>query len=76
MGDSLVLEAKPNGSGITYLWSTGDTASKITITTGGVYSVVIDKDGCLQTATINILRQIKPATKNNSLGHYCILYWR
>ncbi|MET3536251.1 T9SS type B sorting domain-containing protein [Chryseobacterium limigenitum] len=40
-GDSTTLTATTSGTGNTYIWSTGSTASTITVTTPGVYTVTV-----------------------------------
>ena len=40
-GDSTTLTATASGTGNTYIWSTGSTASTITVTTPGVYTVTV-----------------------------------
>ena len=37
-----------------YLWSTGETTSSITVTTPGIYTVVVQLNGCSATDTINV----------------------
>ena len=51
----------------TYLWSTGETASEITITTGGVYSVTATNDyDCDATASVNV--NLLPAPELSIVG--------
>lgn len=55
------------GSGyITYLWNTGDTSRKITVTTPGFYyATVTNSDGCAATDTVELIKK-QPA--NFTLG--------
>lgn len=67
-GDSLLLHAYPDDNNFRYYWSTGDTSRSITITKGGTYSVTIEKNRCLRTASIYIINLPKPETKIIPLG--------
>jgi len=52
LGDTAVLTA---AGGIAFKWNTGDTASSITITQSGVYSVTAtDENGCVASDSIEI----------------------
>ena len=49
-GDSITLTATPGSS---YLWSNGDTATSITVSSSGTYSVTItDANNCTSTSTV------------------------
>ncbi len=50
-GTATLLSA-PTGSGTTYLWSTGSTASSIKVTVAGTYSVKVKKAGCTNTCSV------------------------
>jgi hypothetical protein len=53
-GEFLEIEAKPSGN-FSYLWSTGETSEKITITESGYYQVIIESDfGCVDSTNVNI----------------------
>lgn len=58
-GQSLVLTAQ---SGTGYLWSNGSTASSITVTTAGAYSVTVtNNNGCTGTTpVVNVTVQTSP----------------
>lgn len=49
-GTYTILSA-PTGSGTTYLWSTGSTASSIKVTAAGTYSVKVKKGSCTNTCS-------------------------
>ncbi|MCS3870752.1 hypothetical protein J3D55_003668 [Chryseobacterium ginsenosidimutans] len=56
-GDSTTLTANTNGTGNTYIWSTGDTGNTITVTTPGVYTVTVTTAlGCQyqESVTVNM----------------------
>lgn len=53
-GESVTLDAGSNG--ISYLWNTGETTQKITVSQAGEYSVTVTYDeGCQSTDSINII---------------------
>ena len=51
-GESVVLDATTQDA--TYLWSTGEVTSTITVTSSGTYSVTITIDGCTATDDITV----------------------
>ena len=52
-GGTALLSAGTNAIAPTYLWSTGETTSNISITRAGRYSVTISQsDGCIKTTSI------------------------
>lgn len=54
-GDSITLIAHANGSSFSYLWSNGDTTSKIIVKEAGIYSIAVtDSIGCKGTSQIEI----------------------
>jgi gliding motility-associated-like protein len=56
-GDSTTLTANTNGTGNTYIWSTGDTGNTINVTTPGVYTVTVTTAlGCQyqESVTVNM----------------------
>jgi gliding motility-associated-like protein len=57
---SLELDAGANVAGSTYLWSTGQTGQKITVTEPGTYSVLVDNAGCQETASISVTFESTP----------------
>lgn len=63
-GSTIELVASLHGSGYSYLWSTGDTKYKITITRGGTYWLrVSDENGCEGYDTIVVKEYPKPKAK-------------
>lgn len=60
---SMVLDATTNGSN--YYWSTGDTSSTITITSGGVYHVLVTNGCGIDRDTVTITA---PPSLNLNLG--------
>ena len=59
-GDTLIYEGSSStieveGNADTYSWSNGSTSSSITVSTDGIYSVVVtDLNGCLKTLSTKI----------------------
>ena len=52
-GDTAVLQAN---LGYTYLWNTGETTSSISVTSAGIYSVVLtNANSCTQTKTFTVI---------------------
>jgi PKD repeat protein len=51
---SLVLDAANSGYGTSYLWNTGATTQKITITEPGKYWVRVKRGSCQDSDTINV----------------------
>ena len=63
------------GTGNTYLWSTGSTASSIAVGTSGTYSVVVTNTiGCKSSDVINITSKPKPSVSLVFVGThtYCV----
>jgi len=63
------------GTGNTYLWSTGSTASSISVGTSGTYSVVVTNTiGCKSSDVINITSKPKPSVSLVFVGThtYCV----
>jgi hypothetical protein len=55
VGNTLVLSS-PQPAGTTYLWSTGSTASSLSVSTSGAYSLTVtDIYGCVGTDLINVM---------------------
>lgn len=54
-GESVDLYVSTSGSGITYLWSTGETTSVISVTEEGVYTVTVSETeyGCTQVLEVS-----------------------
>jgi gliding motility-associated-like protein len=48
------VQLSPNAAGTRYLWSTGDTTQKITVSNAGYYSLEITSNGCKSTDAINV----------------------
>ncbi|MES2389527.1 MAG: right-handed parallel beta-helix repeat-containing protein [Bacteroidota bacterium] len=78
-GDQPVTLSAPAGNGFTYIWkkdnvATGTTASTLTATTSGVYTVdVISAQGCtttsaLQTVSVNSTPVISLVSKSDSMA--------
>ena len=64
-GSSVILNAGVNG--MDYLWSTGETTSQITVTTGGNYNVVVTSpapESCSSTKNITVIENSKPLIEN------------
>ncbi len=60
-GQNATLIALPNITGFSYLWSTGDTTDRISVTKPGKYSVILTYDNfCSDTAEITISENPKP----------------
>lgn len=55
-GGNVVLSAT---GGTTYLWSTGETTSSITVTQSGTYSVIASNNGC-NSASANTIVTVNP----------------
>ncbi|HRF99529.1 MAG TPA: T9SS type A sorting domain-containing protein [Bacteroidia bacterium] len=63
------------GTGNSYLWSTGSTASSISVGTSGTYSVVVTNTiGCKSSDVINITSKPKPSVSLVFVGThtYCV----
>ncbi|MEI8203110.1 MAG: T9SS type A sorting domain-containing protein, partial [Bacteroidota bacterium] len=56
--NQIILNAGNAGS--SYLWSTGDTSQTITVHLSGIYSVLVNRNGCKNRDTIVVT--IKPVT--------------
>jgi len=51
-GDSWILDlAQPNAS---YQWSTGSTSSSLVVNAAGLYSVTVNREGCMAFAEVNV----------------------
>ena len=60
--------------GLSYLWNTGDTSSTITPVTNGVYTVVVlDSNGCIDTASFNVT-YITSTDISNNIESSVVLY--
>lgn len=53
-GKSVTLNATVAGSGITYLWNTGEKTSTISVNKAGAYNVVVTKGICVAYDTIKV----------------------
>ena len=51
-GQSLVLDAGNQGSH--FLWNTGDTIQRISVSKGGQYSVTVNRNQCLATSMVRV----------------------
>ena len=60
-GNSLVLNAGNTGS--TYIWNTGSTTQKITVSNAGKYFVTVSNGSCSVTGSINISVSTVPIVK-------------
>lgn len=68
-GSAVELVAPLRGSGYSYLWSTGETTDKISITRGGTYWLrIIDENGCEGYDTIEVEESAKPEAKITGEG--------
>lgn len=54
------LQLSVSVTGVNYLWSTGNTTDKITVTQPGKYWVEIEQQGCTLADTVNITVKPKP----------------
>lgn len=63
-GDSAVLNPGITGTGLTYLWSTGDTTPSITVTDWGVYTLLVDNGLCKQQFTFKAQPAALPVINN------------
>src|SRR5690606_7150774 len=57
-GEEVTLDA--SWPGATYAWNNGSTSASITVSESGIYSVIVDLDGCSSgdAATITVLDQL------------------
>ena len=60
-GQSLLVNAQTQASGVDYLWSTGSTNPTLTLTDAGVYWVEASSGICLQRDSIEVQEQIVTA---------------
>lgn len=60
-GQSLLVNAQTQASGVDYLWSTGSTNPTLTLTDAGVYWVEVSSGICLQRDSIEVQEQIVTA---------------
>jgi len=60
-GQSLLVNAQTQASGVDYLWSTGSTNPTLTLTDAGVYWVEVSSEICLQRDSIEVQEQIVTA---------------
>ncbi len=68
-GDNQMLSASPSGSGESYLWSTSETSSAITVSPGTstMYSVVVTStSGCTGNAVVTVV--VNPVPTNPMAG--------
>lgn len=69
-GDSFIIN--PTGNYTSYLWSTGSTASSLTVTQTGVYAVtVMNTDGCQMSDNINVTFNALPVVVITGDLHLC-----
>jgi len=72
--DTTVCVSEPitlnGGTGDSYLWSTGETTSDISVNTSGIYTLTINLDGCKNSDEIDLT--IKPLPEVN-LGRDTVL---
>lgn len=57
------------GSGVIYAWSNGSADSLINVDTTGIYSVMVDNNGCIGMDTIDVIVLTPPQTLFNNIGH-------
>ena len=57
-GESITLDAST--AGVSYLWSDNSTAATLTVSESGLYSVVIEQNGCMTTDEIQVTVQDLP----------------
>lgn len=77
-GDSIICENTTKTLAVTgdydYLWSNGSTGKEITISTGGVYSVVATNDyGCSVESSINVSTLAAPFVQVIGVSELCAL---
>ena len=60
-GQSLLVNAQTQASGVDYLWSTGSTNPTLTLSDAGVYWVEVSSGICLQRDSIEVQEQIVTA---------------
>jgi len=66
-GESIQLSVQPTGAGYTYIWSTGDTKQKITVTETGNYRVTVkNAANCIDSTSIYV--QVNPLPVVNIMG--------
>lgn len=57
-GDSAILNSGITGTGLSYLWNTGQTTSSITVNQWGEYTLAVNNGVCVQ----NFTYRVEPAT--------------
>ena len=57
------------GSGVDYLWSNGAIDSSINVNSSGLYSIMVDNNGCIGMDTIDVTVNILPQAQYNSSGN-------
>ena len=72
-GDSLLLEALPADTNLTYLWSTGNTRTKIFITSPGIYFLTVtNPNGCFAIDSVEITQNsMNPKISSNGPTVFC-----
>jgi hypothetical protein len=69
IGESTDLKAEPNGTGYTYIWSTGETTPLIKISKPGYYWVKVYLNATCQDSTgITVIQSDKPKVTLSALG--------
>ncbi len=53
--------SSPQPAGATYIWSTGSTANSISISTSGMYGLVVTNNGCVGSDSVRLDRIIVPS---------------
>lgn len=63
-GDSAVLNPGISGTGLTYLWNTGETTPSITVNEWGEYTLFVDNGLCKQAFTFKAQAAALPVINN------------
>jgi gliding motility-associated-like protein len=68
-GNSFTLNAK--NAGASYQWSTGQVSQTINVTTAGLYSVIINLNGCTNSDSVNISFSPSPQAPDFTISGSC-----
>ncbi|MBS3913604.1 MAG: gliding motility-associated C-terminal domain-containing protein [Bacteroidetes bacterium] len=71
-GQNYLIGSNPISSTANYVWNTGEITSKITITTKGRYSLVVQDSGCIVKDTIEIFEFPKNYIAINKSYELCM----
>lgn len=66
-GGNVILTAH---GGDSFLWNTGDATNKITVSKGGLYSVVITSGTCITEASVSVTVHPRPTASINTLESF------